>query len=118
VLSFFVYDAELQVPRQVRALLCVDGKLRVDSKALSRRRRSLGSTDIRRFRVSSRRRSPRACHRAKRWMNARPSRWASSLSIARSKRGIEAAYDDAQRTMAGNMMQAGALEGAQASDGC
>lgn len=34
VLSFFVYDAELQVPHQVRALLSADGKLRVDSKAL------------------------------------------------------------------------------------
>jgi hypothetical protein len=33
-LSFFVYDAELQVPYQVRAQLSADGKLRVDSKAL------------------------------------------------------------------------------------
>ncbi len=33
-LSFFVYDAELQVPHQVHALLSADGKLRVDSKVL------------------------------------------------------------------------------------
>ena len=33
-LSFFVYDAELQVPHQVHALLTAEGKLRVDSKAL------------------------------------------------------------------------------------
>jgi hypothetical protein len=33
-LSFFVYDAELQVPHQVQALLSADGKLRVESKAL------------------------------------------------------------------------------------
>jgi hypothetical protein len=33
-LSFFVYDADLQVPHQVRAALSVDGKLQVDSRAL------------------------------------------------------------------------------------
>jgi hypothetical protein len=33
-LSFFVYDAELGVAHQVRALLSVEGGLRVDSKAL------------------------------------------------------------------------------------
>jgi hypothetical protein len=33
-LNFFVYDADLQVPHQVRALLSAEGKLRVESKAL------------------------------------------------------------------------------------
>jgi hypothetical protein len=33
-LSFFVYDADLQVPHQVSAQLSADGKLRVNSKAL------------------------------------------------------------------------------------
>ena len=67
-----------------------------------------------------RRRRARWMPRSKRWWRrSSPSRawrwpWASSCSTASWKTGIEAAYADAEATMACNMMEPSALEGVQA----